>query len=234
MRHLRTLSHSLDKFGLTGRQTYTSVIGIFSLNGFWGARLATRHMNAILLVSWIVFAYRDLWPLATFTLSPVDASEGPILWTKIGALTLGAVIVPLVIPREYVPYTLKVASHLLETTYIVDNPYQDSTIEPSPEQTASILSRMFVAFLDPLIWSASRRSHTTLEELPSLCDIDSMNSLDKRCVEVYQYLYISAPPLLMSALAIRSYKAQLKTSHFLDPHEYLRSVLVPSHSTRCP
>ena len=72
-----------------------------------------RHMNFVLLVTWLVFAYRDLWPLATYTLSPVDASEGPLLWAKIGVLTLGAVVIPLTIPRNYAPPGINVAIFML-------------------------------------------------------------------------------------------------------------------------
>ena len=45
---------------------------------------------------WIVYAYRDLWPLATFTLVPMDVAEGVLLWVKISILTTAAIILPLV------------------------------------------------------------------------------------------------------------------------------------------
>lgn len=44
----------------------------------------------------------------TFTLQPVDASEGWLLWAKVGVLTVAAVFVPLGIPRRYVPVDPKV------------------------------------------------------------------------------------------------------------------------------
>ena len=56
----------------------------------------------VLLVTWAVYAYRDLWPLATYHLKPADA-EDPFVWVKMSVLTLAAVVVPLVTPREYVP-----------------------------------------------------------------------------------------------------------------------------------
>ena len=68
----------------------------------------TRHAVAVLFLSWVVYAYRDLWPLATFTLRPADASEGTLLWAKVGVLTLAAVAVPLLVPRQYVPVDPKV------------------------------------------------------------------------------------------------------------------------------
>ena len=49
-------------------------------------------MCSILLVIWTIYTYRDIWPLATYTLVPVDASEGWILWVKISSLTLAGVM----------------------------------------------------------------------------------------------------------------------------------------------
>lgn len=72
--------------------------------------LVARHLNTILLFSWAVYAYRDLWPLATFTLEPVDASEGALLWAKIGVLTFVATVLPIVVPRQYIPVDPKVCS----------------------------------------------------------------------------------------------------------------------------
>ena len=59
-----------------------------------------------------MFAYRDLWPLATFTLTPLDGAEGPLIWVKVGLLTLIGVIIPLFVPRQYVPFDPKVCSVL--------------------------------------------------------------------------------------------------------------------------
>ena len=60
---------------------------------------------------------------------------------------------------------------------------QDPSSEPSPEQVASVLSRAFTGFLDPLVWSAAR-AHVSLDELPSLCDTDAMRNIAKRCLAV--------------------------------------------------
>lgn len=78
-------------------------MGSFSLS-----KLATRHLVLVLLVVFGVYAYRDIWPLGTFTLQPVDTSEGPLLWIKLGILTFAAVVIPLTIPRQYVPVDPKV------------------------------------------------------------------------------------------------------------------------------
>lgn len=52
---------------------------------------------------WSVYAYRDLWPLGTYTLRPLDETEGWLIWTKIGLLTFSAMLVPLLVPRQYIP-----------------------------------------------------------------------------------------------------------------------------------
>ena len=50
-----------------------------------------------------VFFYRDIWPLCTTNLLPIDAGEGYALWIHIGVLTFAAAIVPLMVPRQYLP-----------------------------------------------------------------------------------------------------------------------------------
>lgn len=53
-------------------------------------------------MTWAVYAYRDLWPLATCYLAPADEGNA-LLWTKFALLTVAAVVVPLTLPRKYVP-----------------------------------------------------------------------------------------------------------------------------------
>lgn len=120
-----------------------------------------------MFATFAVYVYRDVWPLATYTLHPADTPLGPLLWAQIAALTLAEAVVPLVIPRAYVPYDPA-----------------DPASQPSPEQTASVLSRMFVSFLDPLVWTAARGPQARLEQLPALLDRDSMKNLLKRCLKV--------------------------------------------------
>jgi hypothetical protein len=85
-------------------QTYSSLLAFLSItlrsriNKF-----VTRHLIIVLLISWAVFAYRDIWPLCTFTLRPLDIKEGWIIWAKVALLTLAAIVVPVFIPQSYVP-----------------------------------------------------------------------------------------------------------------------------------
>ncbi|KAI0941922.1 hypothetical protein AcV7_002478 [Taiwanofungus camphoratus] len=118
----------------------------------WLSRLASRHLSTVLFLCWAVYVYRDIWPLATFTLKPVDAAEGGILWTKIALLTIATVVVPLCMPRQYIPL----------------NPKEPKP--PNPEQTASILSLVFYNWLDNIVFEAYRTPHLSFEQIPFLPD----------------------------------------------------------------
>ena len=72
----------------------------------------TRYNILVLLSVFGVYIYRDIWPLATFTKEPKDLHEGYILWIKLSIITLTAVIIPLFIPRQYVPVDPKVYEYV--------------------------------------------------------------------------------------------------------------------------
>lgn len=85
-------------------QAYTSLLAFAAvISKLHPSNVASAHAAFVLLVVWGVFVYRDVWPLATFTLSPLDAAEGALLWVKLAILTLAAVVIPLIVPRRYVP-----------------------------------------------------------------------------------------------------------------------------------
>ncbi|KAM5539773.1 hypothetical protein V8D89_006586, partial [Ganoderma adspersum] len=109
--------------------------------------------NIILLATWAVYAYRDIWPLATYDLTPIDKAEGNVLWAKIGLLTLAAIVLPLISPRR------------------TDDP------DARPEQRASIFSLITYGWLDSLIWRAQHLRHLPLEELPPLAEYNSVHKL---------------------------------------------------------
>lgn len=64
-------------------------------------RITSRHLGFLLLVTFGVYVHRDIRPLATFSLEPVDGGEGWLLWSKIIILAVIAVVVPLVKPKQY-------------------------------------------------------------------------------------------------------------------------------------
>ena len=39
----------------------------------------------------------------TYTLVPADRAEGALLWVKLGLVTFAGVVIPLTVPRAYVP-----------------------------------------------------------------------------------------------------------------------------------
>ncbi|KAJ3985397.1 hypothetical protein F5890DRAFT_1510435 [Lentinula detonsa] len=151
---------------------YTSLLALISVTAKskW-SKLVIRHLNIVLLAALCVYLYRDVYPLITFTLEPKDLSEGGILWAKIGLLTILGVVIPLAIPRPYVPVDIK-------------NPLP----EPNPEQTASIFSLVTYTFLDRLVLAAYRVSHLDFNQLPPLNDHDSsehMKSLSFKHLDVF-------------------------------------------------
>lgn len=71
-------------------------------------KVVELHLSSVLLITWTTFAYRDIWPLATYTLTPEDSREGWLVWLKIGLLSFAAIVVPLFVPRKYIPFDPKV------------------------------------------------------------------------------------------------------------------------------
>ncbi|KAJ6489479.1 hypothetical protein C8R47DRAFT_1177182 [Mycena vitilis] len=140
---------------------YASVLAIFSVAGSakWG-NVTAKHLNTLLFAIFGVYFYRDVFPLATFTRVPLDIEEGKLLWTKITTLFIVSCIIPLSMPRQYIPVDPK-------------NP----TPVASAEQTSSLLSLVLYFFLDPIIFLGYRTPHLKFEQLPPLCDYDDLKHL---------------------------------------------------------
>ncbi|KAJ8703097.1 hypothetical protein PTI98_001750 [Pleurotus ostreatus] len=127
------------------------------------------NLILLLLVTFGVYTYRDLYPLCTYTLSPVDLPAGFIkenavlvnlLWAKIAVLFVTAIVIPLIMPRTYIPV----------------DPKNPST-NPSPEQTCSPLSFILFGFLDEVIFLGYKMPHLPVEKLPPLADYDASSYL---------------------------------------------------------
>ncbi|KAF5368905.1 hypothetical protein D9758_002958 [Tetrapyrgos nigripes] len=147
--------------GLTS--LYLTILAIASLcTSLRWSSIVTRHFNAVSLASFLVYAYRDLVPLGTFTSNPLDAAQGWIIWAKVSLLALISVVIPLMIPRQHIP---------------VDPQHPK---EPSPEQTASLLSLLLYTFLDSVIVKAYRSPHLPYEGLFPLPDTDHIEYLKAR------------------------------------------------------
>ncbi|KAH9166017.1 hypothetical protein EDB89DRAFT_2076263 [Lactarius sanguifluus] len=140
---------------------YAAFLGLMTLTARRvRASVASFHLSSLLLGTFSVYAYRNIWPLLTFTLSPVDTREGPLLWVGIDLLAFAAIVIPLLVPYQYIP---------IDPKAIIN-----------PEQTASLLSTMLYTFLDPIVFLAYRVPHLSHDMLPPLSDYDYTRNLVKR------------------------------------------------------
>ncbi|KAJ8074529.1 hypothetical protein PM082_015430 [Marasmius tenuissimus] len=137
--------------------SFTAVTSSSRLNA-----IAAQHVNILLVITLLVYTYRDLFPLATYTLEPQDKGEGVLLWVKIGLVTVASAL-PLAMPRQYKPV----------------DPSKPSP-NPAPEQTVTLFSLIFFFFMDPIIFAASRVAHLSAEELPPLADYDAAEYLREK------------------------------------------------------
>jgi hypothetical protein len=80
-----------------------------------------RHINFVLFAAFGSYIYRDLWPLATFTEQPLDVI-GPLLYAKMSLLTLTAALIPLFIPRRYIPVDPEVRDLILYRVRLLTPP----------------------------------------------------------------------------------------------------------------
>ncbi|QRW00074.1 ABC transporter transmembrane region [Ceratobasidium sp. AG-Ba] len=142
---------------------YATVLAVLSLVLRRRLRaLANFHLVTLLLVGISLYAWRDLMPLATFSLRPLDETGGWLTWGRICILTFAAIVVPLCIPQPYVPVDPK-------------NP-----ATANPEQTASLISFLSFSFMDSLVWGAYRVPKIEYEQLPPLADYDQAAYLRER------------------------------------------------------
>ncbi|PCH35560.1 multidrug resistance-associated ABC transporter [Wolfiporia cocos MD-104 SS10] len=159
--HVTMTAQAWLHVGLLATYVYSLALAVVSILPSPSVNvLVVRHLNAVLLSALVVYVYRDVWPLTTYTLVPLDADLDRLLWYKFGVLTVAAVAVPLLIPRRYIPFD-------------PENP----SINPSPEQTASMMSMMLYAWLDPTVSEASRSRHLPLDRFPPLADYDEAQNL---------------------------------------------------------
>ncbi|THU87009.1 P-loop containing nucleoside triphosphate hydrolase protein [Dendrothele bispora CBS 962.96] len=168
-----------------------------------------KHLEIVLLVPLGIYVYRDIFPLGTYTLEPVDACEGNYLWTKISMLVFIAIVLPLFTPREYVPVDPK-------------NPRP-----VNPEQTCSIFSLTCFTFMDNVIFAARSVEHLAYDQLPVLGDWDYASTLRK---QKFKYLdtFSGAPKCKLIWGLIQSFwPAYLQMAIFMGPIKALSNVLSP-------
>ncbi|KAF7305977.1 ATP-binding cassette transporter [Mycena chlorophos] len=172
---------------------YASVLAIVTLVAppKW-SRAAVRHINLVLFPTFCMYFARDIFPLATYTLTPVDIAEGSLIFVKIAILFTVAVAIPLTVPREYIPFDPKNPLPLEEVT---------------PEQTASILSIAVYSFLDPIIFLGYRVPHLSYDQLPPLADYDYAKNLKKHAFR-YMDVYVNKKGHLLFGI-LRTFKVSI-------------------------
>lgn len=98
-------------------------------------RQLIAHLDIFLFVTWLLYAYRNLYPLLTYDLKPTDL-DNAITWSRVGLLSFIAVLVPLFRPRSYSP---------------ADPRYPAEPDQVHPEQVTPWISLAFYSFLDSLV-----------------------------------------------------------------------------------
>nr|GAT43190.1 ATP-binding cassette transporter [Mycena chlorophos] len=154
-------SRLLDLLLMDGPYLYATLSALPTLSTKHYRQNLVRHANAVLLTAFAVYAYRDIIPLATFTLQPLD--HGTKFAAKLSLLTFTSIVVPLLTPRLYIPID-------------PENPQK----EINPEQTAPLGSFILYSFLDNIIWNAYRQSGLQEEQLYPMCDTDGALVLKER------------------------------------------------------
>ncbi|KAI0328372.1 multidrug resistance-associated ABC transporter [Cubamyces sp. BRFM 1775] len=136
---------------------YCAILALVSVSSPWYSALVSSHLSFVLLLTWVVYLWRDVLPLGTTTRSPADAHEGTLLWAKFAILTVAAIIIPVLIPRPPL------------------NTAPGETV--NKEQRAGWYERRMYSWLNETVAKAHRVKHLPLDELPPLASMDSTSVL---------------------------------------------------------
>lgn len=146
-------------------------------------RQLIAHLDIFLFIAFLLYAYRDLYPLVTFDLRPTDL-DNIFTWARVALLSFAAVFIPLFRPRTYTPADPR-------------HPAEPDQIHP--EQVTPWISLALYSFLDSLVLKAWRVPSLPFEALHPLADYD-------RAVFLYKQHRLKIDP-------IRRQKAGLKPRH---------------------
>ena len=117
------------------------------------ASIASYHLSSLLLRTFSVYAYRNIWPLLTYTLSPLDACEGALLWVRIGLLAFAAVVIPLLVPRQYNPIDPEARFAFTKSCFSIA--YAEFRIPKSPSTSNRLPHFYLLCYISSLILSFS-------------------------------------------------------------------------------
>ncbi len=135
-----------------------SVVLSFLRHGTYIQRTISTILHLSLLAVFGVYAYRDLYPLITTSLSPIDTFTLPayLVWSRISLLSIASILLPFFKPNHFIPVDDYTPAH--------------------PEEIASYASFIFFSFMDSLIFS-SWSSTIPYEKLPPLAGYDKAEYL---------------------------------------------------------
>ena len=88
-------------------QCYATALAYTSTSSLPYAQTASLHLTGVLLATFVVYAARDLAPLARYGGHPSDGN-GPLLWITISLLFATGILLPLVTPGKHVPVNKEV------------------------------------------------------------------------------------------------------------------------------
>lgn len=106
---MSAVSHMLICANHRSAKLYAIILAVLAVWSRTWSSIAASYHTAILLLIFAVYAYRDLWPLATYTEFPQDDTDDPIFWIKLVIIAICALGVPLFIPHKYIPVDPKVS-----------------------------------------------------------------------------------------------------------------------------
>lgn len=72
--------------------------------------MISRHLSVVTFAIFTSYAYRDVWPLMTFTLRPADEAEGVLLWAKVALSAFAGLVEPVFEPYPFMPLNPNVRS----------------------------------------------------------------------------------------------------------------------------
>ena len=88
-------------------QCYATALAYASTSCLPYAHTAFLHLTGVLLATFVVYAARDVAPLARYGGHPSDGNR-PLLWITISLLFATGILVPLVTPGKHVPVNTEV------------------------------------------------------------------------------------------------------------------------------
>lgn len=79
-------------------QVYASVlVGLAMKSETYHRRILLLHHDTLMALVFFVYAYQDIWPLATYSQEPVD-SQTILMWSKILLFFMDGILIPLITP----------------------------------------------------------------------------------------------------------------------------------------